>query len=704
MARVFDTVVSLTPAVAIKPGKKEEYKKLWQDETEVIKKKAKAEQIVSYGFSFSGESAQVREMYASAVGLQKHFQDVGPKIKQSAELSDMKKLILIGPADELTKLKPTFQGLSAEYYNLVFGHSTAGGVPSDSDTIVSLFPRFKILDGKIDEFLALWKSVYEEEEAGVPFYAFAVNEERNVVMTREGYTNADSVKAHQARVVDTMKKSLQFATVEHLDVTGPKVEIDKLRDEFKEVNATFWDLEWGFAPGLPPPTLQERAIRIAFDARVTVVDMPATKQSFDKIGASFQAFRKDLAMNRLRRISLEKQNAAATVAATAKEEELKVATEELNKASVVRLRKFVQERAALYDDVKLTQAWFEFGASLTPSELREAHGGVVDPLFANAAAWVDKKDKAASSATHLHSESAFLATEGCEAVDVTALNSALTDTNALFEKHSAAWLREMGRRKDYDRLLVEFQADHAKLMQWCRQQVATLRGMTANEEIQEFCASFHSNTQVMEANFLVLLEMSEALLPNATVEKQLCDVAEVWLSLEMFAFDKLRSTLLDLHSRSGLDNETRSWPAYSRKLKTFLGDAERLLLASDEASRQVVAPLLDSIRQLQADHDAHLLIVEHLADFGLREECIRDHYNSIHKSIFSKLTLLTQSFPGLFTYARKQEYTDRMAELGDWIECKSQSAPWKEMLARVDRMRRLIEDNESMQKAKEEAS
>jgi hypothetical protein len=183
----------------------------------------------------------------------------------------------------------------------------------------------------------------------------------------------------------------------------------------------------------------------------------------------------------------------------------------------------------------------------------------------------------------------------------------------------------------------------------------------------------------------------------------LMELAEVWLGLEMQAYEKLRMTLLELHAKSALEAQARLWPDFADRFGPFLVEAQRILnIPTDEESKAVATPLKDALKELQANADAHRLIVAHLSDFTLREECIKEHYNAIHKIAFSKLTLMTQAFPGLYTYPRKAEYTDRMAELSEWVEAKSRSQAWKDLLARVDRMKRIIEDNESTLSSTEE--
>lgn len=271
----------------------------------------------------------------------------------------------------------------------------------------------------------------------------------------------------------------------------------------------------------------------------------------------------------------------------------------------------------------------------------------------------------------------------------------LSQCDELMKQHGVAWLREGQRRKTYDSSLKAFVADHTKLMQWCRQRLATLSGLTQPEHIQEFCASFRNSTAVMGANLLVLLESSSALVPNKDVERALLDISETWLGLETFAYERLRTTLLERHGKSGLEAEARHWPEYSKKLINSLAEAQRLLAETNDASSaKLLSSLRESCAQLIQDHDAHLLIVEHLADFSVREECLSDHYRALRAMIFSRITMLCQTFAGL-SFPRRAEYSDCVAEASAWVESKTKSEAWQDMLERVEQIRIIIEKSDS---------
>jgi hypothetical protein len=105
-----------------------------------------------------------------------------------------------------------------------------------------------------------------------------------------------------------------------------------------------------------------------------------------------------------------------------------------------------------------------------------------------------------------------------------------------------------------------------------------------------------------------------------------------------------------------------------------------------------VLPLRQACVALLQEADAHQLIVDHVADFALREECVADHFRSVRAALFSRFALLCQTFAlATHPFPRRAEYQDCAAELGAWVDAKSQGAAWRDMLHRVDAIRALVE-------------
>ncbi|MCZ6674557.1 MAG: hypothetical protein O7C75_16640 [Verrucomicrobia bacterium] len=79
------------------------------------------EKVLYYGFSFNGNEAHCREGYADAEGVLAHFDNVGALLQEALGISELTKLEIHGPADELAKLKEPLADLDIEYFTLEYG-------------------------------------------------------------------------------------------------------------------------------------------------------------------------------------------------------------------------------------------------------------------------------------------------------------------------------------------------------------------------------------------------------------------------------------------------------------------------------------------------------------------------------------------------------------------------------------------------------
>jgi quinol monooxygenase YgiN len=74
-----------------------------------------------YGFSFDGDLVHCRESYRDAEGLLNHLGNVGDTLAEALQISDIVRLEVHGPADELAKLKEPLADHSPQYFELEYG-------------------------------------------------------------------------------------------------------------------------------------------------------------------------------------------------------------------------------------------------------------------------------------------------------------------------------------------------------------------------------------------------------------------------------------------------------------------------------------------------------------------------------------------------------------------------------------------------------
>ena len=74
-----------------------------------------------YGFTYDDDQAYCREAYVDADGLLAHAASVGPLLEEALALSELVKMEIHGPADEIDKLREPMEPLGAQFYVLECG-------------------------------------------------------------------------------------------------------------------------------------------------------------------------------------------------------------------------------------------------------------------------------------------------------------------------------------------------------------------------------------------------------------------------------------------------------------------------------------------------------------------------------------------------------------------------------------------------------
>ena len=94
--------VSIHPYFKIHPGKLEAAKALLP---KFVEKTATEEKCVYYEFTVDGDVVFCREAYLGSEGTLAHLGNVGPLLDELLTMSDLARLEIHGPAEEIEKLK-----------------------------------------------------------------------------------------------------------------------------------------------------------------------------------------------------------------------------------------------------------------------------------------------------------------------------------------------------------------------------------------------------------------------------------------------------------------------------------------------------------------------------------------------------------------------------------------------------------------------
>lgn len=113
-----DRAVSIHPYFKAADGKLDDFRKLCERFIAATEHEPKC---IYYGFSFDGQNVHCREAYEDADGLLTHLANVDALLKEALTISDLARLEIHGPAEELDKLREPLFALGATYFTLENG-------------------------------------------------------------------------------------------------------------------------------------------------------------------------------------------------------------------------------------------------------------------------------------------------------------------------------------------------------------------------------------------------------------------------------------------------------------------------------------------------------------------------------------------------------------------------------------------------------
>lgn len=113
-----DKCCTIVPYFKVASGKLEEFKKLCGECVEQTKNETKC---LYYGFSFDGDQAHCREGYQDSEGALAHLDNIGPLLGQILEISELIRLEVHGPTEELAKLRDPMADLNPQFFVLEYG-------------------------------------------------------------------------------------------------------------------------------------------------------------------------------------------------------------------------------------------------------------------------------------------------------------------------------------------------------------------------------------------------------------------------------------------------------------------------------------------------------------------------------------------------------------------------------------------------------
>jgi len=113
-----DTCCTIVPYFNVHDGKLEAFKELC---VQFVEKTQQEPKCHYYGFSFKQDQVHCREGYKDADGLLAHLENVGALLEEALKISDIARLEVHGPEEELAKLREPLANLNPQFFTLEYG-------------------------------------------------------------------------------------------------------------------------------------------------------------------------------------------------------------------------------------------------------------------------------------------------------------------------------------------------------------------------------------------------------------------------------------------------------------------------------------------------------------------------------------------------------------------------------------------------------
>lgn len=113
-----DKCCSIVPYFKVQSGKLGAFKELCE---QFVEKTSTEPKCLYYGFSFAGDQVHCREGYQDAEGVLSHLENVGMLLQEAMKISEITRLEIHGPEEELAKLREPLAEMQLQFFTLEYG-------------------------------------------------------------------------------------------------------------------------------------------------------------------------------------------------------------------------------------------------------------------------------------------------------------------------------------------------------------------------------------------------------------------------------------------------------------------------------------------------------------------------------------------------------------------------------------------------------
>jgi len=199
-----------------------------------------------YGFSMTGNVAVSKEGHANVASYLLHLRNVQDLWFEAMSSATMTNMEAHGPKAQVEQLEESLKDLLSSHWAYAEGaffvpskylaQAIPGRLAADETLTVLVYWNVrdyaKFLAG-VQNFQTLTKN-----EEKVRYYGFCLSGAKAIC--REGYDCAEGFLEHLKNVDEPLKAAMEVADIDRIEVHGPAMEVEKLREPLSTFPAVFW--------------------------------------------------------------------------------------------------------------------------------------------------------------------------------------------------------------------------------------------------------------------------------------------------------------------------------------------------------------------------------------------------------------------------------------------------------------------------------
>lgn len=239
---------------------------------------------------------------------------------------------------------------------------------------------------------------------------------------------------------------------------------------------------------------------------------------------------------------------------------------------------------------------------------------------------------------------------------------------------------------------IQVLQDHTdSLQQWLMNAEQRQKSLFTLRDCDGFLSYLSRNQSRVESGLLALSSEYEVLMPtgNKALEDGLISCYQLWSDITLSLYERLHDEVMACHEELEVPEHCANFLKDEAAIDRLLS---HLKIRLREPGRE---KLLEECDSLLGTHRMLSLLAGHIYDFKSRDAVVYRAFSCLAKAVRSPLTYFLLHLPVYEDYEGRKEHHQRLQELQEWIEVKSQKKTFMNLLERTNVVREMLRDFET---------